>query len=111
MTAGAIGNAEWSGVNLKDVLEFAGLDDKIETEAQHVQFEGLDSDMEGVCYGASIPIEKALFKGADVLLAYEMNGRYPAKYHTLFSSALRLLEGVKTRHEPGCYAAAHSPLL
>ena len=63
-------------MNLKDVLEFAGLDDKIETEAQHVQFEGLDSDMEGVGYGASIPIEKALFKGADVLLAYEMNGRY-----------------------------------
>ncbi|KAK9820662.1 hypothetical protein WJX74_001642 [Apatococcus lobatus] len=79
--AGAIGNAEWSGVNLKDVLEFAGLDDKIDTEAQHVQFEGLDSDMEGVCYGASIPIEKALFKGADVLLAYEMNGRPLSKDH------------------------------
>ncbi len=62
-------------MNLKDVLEYAGLDDRSETEAGHVQFEGLDSDMEGVCYGASIPIEKAVYKGADVLLAYEMNGR------------------------------------
>ncbi len=74
-SAGAIGNAEWSGVNLKDVLEYAGLDERSETDAEHVQFEGLDSDMEGVCYGASIPIEKALYKGGDVLLAYEMNGR------------------------------------
>lgn len=76
---GAIGNAEWSGVNLKDVLEYAGLDERSEAEAEHVQFEGLDSDMEGVCYGASIPIEEAVYKGADVLLAYEMNGRYLAE--------------------------------
>ena len=62
-------------MNLKDVLEYAGLDERSETDAEHVQFEGLDSDMEGVCYGASIPIDKALYKGADVLLAYEMNGR------------------------------------
>ncbi|KAK9856098.1 hypothetical protein WJX84_011307 [Apatococcus fuscideae] len=79
--AGAIGNAEWSGVTLKDVLEYAGLDESSETDAEHVQFEGLDSDMEGVCYGASILIEKAINKGADVLLAFEMNGRPLSKDH------------------------------
>ena len=40
-----------------------------------MQFEGLDSDVSGTCYGASIPVEKAAGPFGDVLLAYEMNGR------------------------------------
>ena len=40
-----------------------------------MQFEGLDSDVSGTCYGASIPVDKATTPRDDVLLAYEMNGR------------------------------------
>lgn len=69
----AIGNAEWTGVLLRDVLIAAGIredDDRI----QHVQFEGYDVDISGESYSTSIPFEKAISPGGDVLLAYEMNG-------------------------------------
>ncbi|XP_069761634.1 sulfite oxidase, mitochondrial isoform X2 [Narcine bancroftii] len=67
----AIGNAKWAGAKLSDVLKYAGLPEDI--DAKHVQFEGLDKDITGSPYGASIPIRKALAKDGDVLLAYEMN--------------------------------------
>ena len=44
-------------------------------QVEHIQFEGLDSDVSGTCYGASIPVDKAVTPRDDVLLAYEMNGR------------------------------------
>lgn len=71
---GAIGNATWSGVRLRDVLQAAGytLDDA--KWAKHVQFEGLDQDVAGTTYGASIPLRKAMSEDGDCLLAYEMNG-------------------------------------
>ena len=72
--AGAIGSAEWSGVKLRDVLRYAGFDED-SSEVLHVQFEGLDSDISGTCYGASIPIDKAMGSQGDVLLAFSMNGR------------------------------------
>ena len=72
--AGAIGSAEWSGVKLRDVLRYAGFDED-SSEVLHVQFEGLDSDISGTCYGASIPIDKAMGSHGDVLLAFSMNGR------------------------------------
>ncbi|KAK9797815.1 hypothetical protein WJX73_000824 [Symbiochloris irregularis] len=72
---GAIGTAEFAGVRLRDVLQYAGLDAESDQAVQHIQFEGLDSDVSGDCYGASIPIEKAVSPFGDVLLAYEMNGR------------------------------------
>ena len=66
---GAIGNAEWTGVWLRDVLQDAGLDtNDLPDEVRHVQFSGSEA------YGASIPIEKAVDKRGDVLLAYKMNG-------------------------------------
>uniref|UniRef100_A0A8C6S5T3 Sulfite oxidase n=1 Tax=Neogobius melanostomus TaxID=47308 RepID=A0A8C6S5T3_9GOBI len=70
----AIGNASWSGAKLRDVLLAAGytLDDS--KWAQHVQFEGLDQDVAGTTYGASIPLKKAISEDGDCLLAYEMNG-------------------------------------
>ena len=74
--AGAIGSAEWSGVKLRDVLRFAGFDEDASDGVAHVQFEGLDSDVSGTCYGASIPIDKAMGSHGDVLLAFSMNGRY-----------------------------------
>ena len=66
----------FSGARLVDVLKHAGLDEETAHEIEHVQFEGLDSDVTGTCYGASIPVEKAISRNAEVLLAYEMNGRY-----------------------------------
>lgn len=68
---GAVGNAVWSGVRLRDVLRGAGADES----AAHVAFTGLDladEDGEQVEFGGSIPLEKAL--GADVVLADTMNG-------------------------------------
>ncbi len=73
--AGAIGSAEWSGVKLRDVLRYAGFDEDSSDGVAHVQFEGLDSDISGTCYGASIPIDKAMGSHADVILAFSMNGR------------------------------------
>ncbi|KAL9060971.1 MAG: hypothetical protein Q9162_000415 [Coniocarpon cinnabarinum] len=67
---GAIGNAEWTGVRLRDVLKDAGLAiDELPDDVKHAQFSGSEA------YGASIPIEKAVDKRGDVLLAYEMNGK------------------------------------
>lgn len=67
---GAMGNAKWKGVRLKDVLNKAGL----VAGAKQVTFDGLDTP----------PLEKTpdfvkaldvdLAKSDDVILAYEMNG-------------------------------------
>ncbi|XP_051865408.1 sulfite oxidase, mitochondrial isoform X2 [Pristis pectinata] len=75
----AIGNAKWTGAKLSDVLKYAGLPEN--TDAKHVQFEGLDKDITGSSYGASIPIRKALAKDGDVLLAYEMNDEALSRDH------------------------------
>lgn len=67
----AISNAFWTGVPLGWVLEAAG----VQPEARHVAFTGLDEvERHGhrFGFGGSIPIEKA--RGAEVLLAWEMNG-------------------------------------
>lgn len=75
LCAGAIGTAEFSGARLCDVLAYAGLNDDTLDEVEHIQFEGLDSDISGTCYGASIPVSKAVARHEDVILAYEMNGK------------------------------------
>ena len=57
--SGAIGNAEWTGVKLSDILKAAG----VKAEAKHVWFEGLDPiDNKGVSepYGGSIPLAQAM---------------------------------------------------
>ena len=68
---GAIGNAEWTGVALADILAAAGLGQGAlfvgVTAADEVDVEG-----ETASYGASIPIAKAL--DPDVLVAWAMNG-------------------------------------
>ncbi|XP_041672407.1 sulfite oxidase, mitochondrial [Cheilinus undulatus] len=70
----AISNATWSGARLRDVLMAAGYRSNMSQKMRHVQFEGLDKDVTGTTYGASIPLNKALSEEGDVLLAYEMNG-------------------------------------
>ena len=72
---GAIGTAEFAGARLSDVLAFAGLDGQQLGDVEHIQFEGLDSDVTGTCYGASIPVTKAMSELDEVILAYEMNGQ------------------------------------
>ncbi|XP_037106890.1 sulfite oxidase, mitochondrial [Syngnathus acus] len=70
----AISNATWAGARLCDVLLAAGYSPDAARWARHVQFEGLDKDVTGTTYGASIPVNKATSEEGEVLLAYEMNG-------------------------------------
>ncbi|HEX6331260.1 MAG TPA: sulfite oxidase [Actinomycetota bacterium] len=68
----AVGNAEWTGVRVRDILEEAGVEDG----AVEVLFTGLDHGLEGEVeqdYERSLPLDEA--QRDDVLLAYEMNGR------------------------------------
>ena len=73
--AGAIGNAQWSGFALSDVLKKA----EVLEEARHVWFEGLDEIARKdavIPFGGSVPIEKALKDGGTpgALLVDRMNG-------------------------------------
>jgi sulfite oxidase len=81
--AGAIGNAEWKGVRLADLLERVGA----KPSATYVWFEGLDSvtlkDRQTL-FGGQVPIAKAM--RPETIVAFEMNGRplprehgYPAR--------------------------------
>ena len=67
---GAMGNALWTGVRLRDILDRAGL----KATAKQVQFDGLDR---GVLPGTpdfkkSLDVDVA--RGDDVIVAYAMNG-------------------------------------
>ena len=68
---GAVGNARWTGVRLRDVLTQAGM----QTKGRYVQFQGADRPVVASVplFIRSIPLEKALHP--DTILAYEMNGR------------------------------------
>ena len=75
-TSTAISNAEWEGVLLRDLLQYAGIDvTNMDSEIKHIQFEGLDIDPTKAPYGASIPAYKAFDPSSDVLVAYSMNGK------------------------------------
>jgi sulfite oxidase len=68
----AIGNGEWTGPRLGDLLQKA----RVASGARYVWFEGLDEPVvkgEKTRFGASIPLEKAL--SPETLVALEMNGR------------------------------------
>jgi DMSO/TMAO reductase YedYZ molybdopterin-dependent catalytic subunit len=67
---GAMGNALWTGVRLRDILDRAGL----KASAKQVQFDGLDR---GVFPGTpdfkkSLDVDVA--RGDDIIVAYAMNG-------------------------------------
>uniref|UniRef100_A0A6B2L3C7 sulfite oxidase n=2 Tax=Arcella intermedia TaxID=1963864 RepID=A0A6B2L3C7_9EUKA len=71
---GAISNATWTGPKLRDVLLYAGIpESEVDKTIHHIQFEGLDADMEK-SYGASIPAQKVLNPSSEVILAFKMNG-------------------------------------
>jgi DMSO/TMAO reductase YedYZ molybdopterin-dependent catalytic subunit len=68
---GAMGNARWTGVRLRDILQKAGVADN----AVEVAFDGADGPaMQGTPdFVKSIPVEKAL--DPNTLVAFEMNGK------------------------------------
>jgi DMSO/TMAO reductase YedYZ molybdopterin-dependent catalytic subunit/glyoxylase-like metal-dependent hydrolase (beta-lactamase superfamily II) len=105
--AGAIGNASWTGVRLRDVLLAAGVD----AVAGHVAFTGLDrAEEEGELteFGGSIPLARAL--GPDVLLADEMNGEslpavhgYPLRVVVpgyVGARSVKWLSTITAQHDP-----------
>lgn len=67
---GAMGNARWRGISLKDLLEHAG----IEADAKEVTFRGLDKPILDTtpAFVKSLEIDHAM--NGEVLLAYSMNG-------------------------------------
>lgn len=79
---GAVGNAEWTGARLSEILERAG----VKTGALEVILEGADegqvkdppSPSGNFHYARSIPLQKAL---DDVLIVYEMNGQPLSETH------------------------------
>jgi DMSO/TMAO reductase YedYZ molybdopterin-dependent catalytic subunit len=68
---GAMGNARWKGVRLKDVLNRAG----VAAGARQVTFQGLDHGVseKTPVFVKALEMEHAL--DGEVLLAYEMNGQ------------------------------------
>jgi DMSO/TMAO reductase YedYZ molybdopterin-dependent catalytic subunit len=90
----AVGNARWTGVPLRGVLEEAGVEDG----ADEVVFTGLDHGIEGEVeqdYERSLPLDEAMRE--DVLLAFEMNGQPLPPQHGF---PLRLVV-------PGWYGMTH----
>ena len=67
---GAMGNAVWAGVRLKDVLDLAG----VKPGAMQVRFKGLDDPVvaDGPKYMKSLAIDHA--RDGEVMIAYAMNG-------------------------------------
>lgn len=67
---GAVGNARWTGVRLRDVLAKAG----VQAKARHLHLLGADRPVlpSTPLFLRSIPVEKALHP--DTILAYKMNG-------------------------------------
>lgn len=70
MGNGAMGNARWKGVRLKDVLNRAG----VAAGAKQVTFNGLDSPVveKTPDFVKALEVDQAL--DGDTMLAYEMNG-------------------------------------
>lgn len=62
-SSSAIGNAEWTGIPLRLLLEMA----RVQPQAAHIAFEGADG------FGGSIPIAKAMMP--EVIVAFGMNGQ------------------------------------
>ena len=72
---GAVGNGEWMGAALRDVLTLAGIDDN----AVSVLLVGLDTESPEEGFRYVLPVEKAMHP--DTLLAYALNGETLPKDH------------------------------
>jgi len=67
---GAMGNALWTGVRLRDVLDRAGL----KATAKQVQFDGLDRGIFPATPDFRKSLDVDVARGNDVIVAYAMNG-------------------------------------
>jgi sulfite dehydrogenase (cytochrome) subunit A len=88
---GAMGNAEWTGARLRDILRAAG----VKQGSMDVAFQGLDRPAMPTipAFAKSLSVERIL-QDPDVLVAYRMNGQ-----------ALPMLNGFPARLVvPGWYA-------
>ncbi len=80
---GAVGNAKWTGIPLRDVLTKAG----VQPAGKYVTFNGADEPLGSVPdFIRSIPMEKAMHP--DTLLAYRMND---VEIPTIHGKPLRLV--------------------
>jgi DMSO/TMAO reductase YedYZ molybdopterin-dependent catalytic subunit len=68
---GSMGNAEWTGVKLKDVLAMAGA----KTNSKFVAFNGLDHPVFPATPDFVKALEYAHAADGEVMIAYEMNGK------------------------------------
>ncbi|HEX3463055.1 MAG TPA: molybdopterin-dependent oxidoreductase [Candidatus Elarobacter sp.] len=67
---GAMGNALWTGVRLRDILDRAGL----KSTAKQVQFDGLDGPPLPTTPDFKKSLDVGVARGDDVIVAYAMNG-------------------------------------
>ena len=67
---GAMGNALWTGVRLRDILNRAGL----KATAKQVQFDGLDGPPLPATPDFKKSLDVDVARGDDVIVAYAMNG-------------------------------------
>ncbi len=72
---GAVGNGEWVGARLSDVLTLAGIRD----DAVSVMLVGLDTEAPEGGFRFVLPVEKAM--DPDTLLAYSLNGEALPRDH------------------------------
>jgi sulfite dehydrogenase (cytochrome) subunit A len=67
---GAMGNALWTGVRLRDILDRAGL----KATAKQVQFDGLETPALPTTPDFKKSLDVDVARGDDVIVAYAMNG-------------------------------------
>ena len=87
-STGAIGCPRWTGVRVKDVLDYCG----VQSDAQYLAFVGADRHLSGAqdkqVISRGVPMHKAL--EAESLIAYELNGE---PLPVLHGAPLRLVCG------------------
>ncbi|MEP7277492.1 MAG: molybdopterin-dependent oxidoreductase [Bacteroidota bacterium] len=67
---GSMGNAKWTGVKLKDILQMAG----VKKEAKEVSFNGLDTPPSSSVPDFVKSLQYSHANDGEVMVAYEMNG-------------------------------------
>lgn len=85
-TYGAVGNAEWTGVRLRDVLQAAGLTDKAKYTGHYGADSHLSGDPDKDAVSRGMPIWKAW--DPHTLIAFQMNG---ADMHPMNGAPVRIL--------------------
>ncbi len=71
-SVGAVGCPEWTGVRLKDVLDYVGINDDAVYVAYYAADTHLSGDVNKVPISRGVPMSKALEK--ETLIAWAMNG-------------------------------------